>query len=283
MKVIKLIGGLGNQMFQYALYKAFESRGEEIYLDDNTYFKHENCPPHSVFHLDIFDVKYKSVRCNLVYSLKLLIENYLNRYGIGIKIVNTYKEKAVSSYDSSVFNTSSSYIVGYWQTSKYFENISEVIKQAFTYNGPWTDTNSAYRDEMTSCESVCVHIRRGDYLKAADIYGGICTEDYYRKSIKFIKDKVENPRFFVFSNDLDWCKTFFENEDNTVFVEGNDVAHSYMDMILMTYCKHHIVANSSFSWWGAWLSKEDGITVAPGKWLNTQETPDIWCEGWIKI
>lgn len=283
MKVIKLIGGLGNQMFQYALYKSFESKGVKVYLDDFVYFEHEHCPPHSAYHLDVFNVKYNSIRRNYFYSFKLLAETYFRRYGFEIQLVDTYTEKEVCLYDSDVFNIRSSYILGYWQTSKYFEDIREVIKQDFTYKGPWTQKNSIYRDKMLSCESVCVHIRRGDYLKAANIYGGICTEDYYKKSIKLIKDKVDKPRFFIFSNDLEWCKAFFENEDYVVFVEGNDDAYSYMDMILMTYCKHHIIANSSFSWWGAWLSKEDGITVAPDKWLNTHKTPDIWCEDWIKI
>jgi hypothetical protein len=116
-----------------------------------------------------------------------------------------------------------------------------------------------------------------------DKYLGICSENYYKKAIQYITENVKNPKFFVFSNDIEWSKKLF-NDLDVCYITGNDGLDSYMDMILMTFCKHHIIANSTFSWWGAVLSREsEGITIAPEKWLNTSQTHDIWMDDWIKI
>ncbi len=283
MKTIKLIGGLGNQMFQYALYKAMKCKGQKVRIDDYTYFKNEHCPSHATYRLDIFDLKYKSIRCNILLLMKLFLERFLNRLGLNITLIKKYNEKVVSSYDDSIFATDNKYIIGFWQTEKYFKDIANEIKTDFSYKGKWSHKNLEYKKMMQNTDSVSVHIRRGDYLNLSTIYGGICTENYYQNAIDYIRNIEKNPIFYVFTNDMEWSKHFFENKSNVIFVEGNEDENSYMDMILMTYCKHHIIANSSFSWWGAWLSHESGITIAPKKWLNTRETPDIWCHGWIKM
>lgn len=283
MKTIKLIGGLGNQMFQYALYKAMICKGQKAMIDDYTYFKYEHCPSHAKYSLDIFDLKYNSIINHKFLLFIMLLERYLNRLGLNITLLSKYNEKIISTYENSVFETDKSYIIGFWQTEKYFQDIANEIKTDFTYKGKWSQKNLKYKKMMQESNSVCIHIRRGDYLNLSTIYGGICTEEYYLSAINYIKHREKNPIFYVFTNDMEWSKQFFENESNVIFVEGNEEENSYMDMILMTYCKHHIIANSSFSWWGAWLANKDGITIAPKKWLNTKETPDIWCDGWIKM
>jgi len=285
MITVKLIGGLGNQMFQYALYRALELKGREVCLDDYTYFNRQSPPPHLVYHLDIFGLKYRKMDPDKMPAFlidpKSLLFRVAHKYNCGLRY---YFEKEESKFDSDVFlpQNANKYFEGYWQTEKYFDSFKNEIKKDFHYNGEWSQKNIEYRHSMETSESISLHIRRGDYLKHS-VYTGICTEEYYKHAIEYIKGHVTNPVFFIFSNDLEWCKSFFGKDDNVVFVEGNDVEHSYMDMILMTYCKHHVIANSSFSWWGSWLSPEGGITIAPSKWYQNTETPDIWCEGWIKM
>lgn len=285
MKTVKLIGGLGNQMFQYALYRAMELKGFDVCLDDFTYFNRQNAPAHLAYHLDIFGLKYNKMNPEnmpeYLINPKSLLFKVFHKFHFG---PTYYFEKHVSKFDPSVFDdkNKNQYFEGYWQTAKYFENYREEIKKDFQYVGEWTKKNKEYRDFMKNSNSVSLHIRRGDYI-GRKAYEGICSEDYYHKAIDYIKEHVDSPNFFVFSNDLGWCKAFFGDEDNVVYVEGNDVEHSYMDMVLMTFCKHHVIANSSFSWWGAWLGAEGGITIAPNRWYQEIETPDIWCDGWIKM
>lgn len=285
MITVKLIGGLGNQMFQYALYRAFELKGRDVCLDDYTYFKLQSPPPHLVYHLDIFDLCFKKMvpqsLPNYLIKPGSMLFSLVRKFGIPLSL---YREKEASKFDSNVFSEKNvnKYFEGYWQTDKYFAEYRTEIKQDFQYVGEWSIENAKYKDMMVNSNSVSIHIRRGDYLKSS-VYTGICTENYYKNAINYIKSHVVNPIFFIFSNDLEWCKSFFRKEDTVIFVEGNDVEHSYMDMILMTYCKHHVIANSSFSWWGSWLGPEGGITIAPSKWYQNTETPDIWCEGWIKM
>lgn len=284
MIIVQLISGLGNQLFQYALYRSLQLKGKKVYLDDYTYYKLSGVPEDCTYQLDMWNLKYNSVSKNLILKIKFLIEKYLNKFGLKYTAFPKFKEKAVHTFDSTVFEIDNHYCEGWWQSEKYFKDIKNELKRDFEYKGKWSDKNREFRDLMRHTNSVCIHVRRGDYLKASDIYGNICTEDYYKKSIAYIKEKISNPHFFIFSNDIDWCKDFFKNEANATFVEGNeDYAVSYMDLVLMTYCKHHIIANSSFSWWGAWLSIEEGITISPKKWLNTKDTPDVWCDGWIKF
>lgn len=286
MITVKLIGGLGNQMFQYALYRALELKGREVCLDDYTYFNRQSPPPHLVYHLDIFGLKYRKMDPDKMPAFlidpKSLLFRVAHKYNCGLRY---YFEKEASKFDPDVFSprNANKYFEGYWQTDKYFEEYKKELKKDFSYIGEWSEDNLQYRKMMENSNSVSLHIRRGDYLKIAHAVGNICTEEYYRNAIQYIKQQIEKPSFFIFSNDLEWCKSFFNDNDNVVFVEGNDVEHSYMDMILMTFCKHHVIANSSFSWWGAWLAPEGGITIAPSKWYQKASTPDIWCKDWIKM
>ena len=284
MIVIKVHGGLGNQMFQYALYYSMKKKGIDAYLDTETFFLN-NTKDFLAYHLDIFDIHYdempKGVFSNYIRDENNLIHKFIRRLPF---FPGYYGEKETSKFDPNVFSLKGNkYLEGYWQSSKYFEDSIDELKSVFTYKGDFSDTNINYRDEMINSESVSIHIRRGDYLKLPQ-YQNICSEDYYLRAINYIKTIVHSPVFFVFTNDIEWSKQFFrDNSEKVIFVTGNDVQHSYMDMILMSYCRHHIMANSSFSWWGSMLShnKTTGITIAPQKWINNAPTPDIWCSSWI--
>ena len=141
------------------------------------------------------------------------------------------------------------------------------------------------RTVLDKCNTVSLHIRRGDKMSEANmkIYGGICTEEYYRKAVDYIKARVDDPTFVVFSDDIEWTKDNI-HLDNCVYVDWNKGEDSWQDMCLMSFCKHNINANSTFSWWGAWLnSNPDKIVVVPSAYIQGVCTPDIWPEKWIKM
>ena len=129
-----------------------------------------------------------------------------------------------------------------------------------------------------------VHIRRGDYVKLQGIYGNICTTEYYKKAIELINQIVEQPTFFFFSNDMKWTRDTFGEKNNYFYVEENDEDKGYIDLRLMSVCKHQIIANSSFSWWAAYLNNNlEKKVICPSRWINAKETPDIYCDGWTLI
>jgi len=145
-------------------------------------------------------------------------------------------------------------------------------------------------DQESDTESVALHIRGGDYLNNlnAGTFGGICTKEYYCKAIEYIAQKIKNPKFYIFTNDKEYAKKIVNavldstgESINYQFVEGNDESHAYIDLVLMSKCKHHILANSSFSWWGEYLSDQSGITIAPSKWTNDSDNKDIYRENWV--
>ena len=138
---------------------------------------------------------------------------------------------------------------------------------------------------MTDSESVSVHIRRGDYLKKdlRPIYGDICTVDYYHRALEYVHNKIENPKIFMFSDDMQWVKDNLL-EPGMILVNEMSEWDGMTDMYLMTQCRHHIIANSSFSWWGAWLGDNpDKIVVAPVRWFNNHSQTDMICKEWVKI
>jgi len=280
-----MFGGLGNQMFQYCLYRAMECQGIPVNIDDSYYSKVTSNSPFA-YHLDIFGITFNKIEDN---SLPAYISNNANVIHKLIKWIGIpsriYFEKKNGVYDPNVFATHRyKYIEGYWQSEKYFINIQNVIRQEFKYNGEWSKGNLAYKHDINNAESVSIHIRRGDYLKFSREYGGCCDLSYYLSAIQYMKDHLTNPIFYFFTNDINWCRQQFSHIKCSVFINGNNGINSYMDMILMSHCKHHIIANSTFSWWGAWLGKKsDSITIAPKIWMNTSSTDDIWCKDWIKL
>ena len=147
------------------------------------------------------------------------------------------------------------------------------------------DTENVRRWERQIREdnSVAVHIRLGDYIQIRELYGNICTEEYYRKAIQYIAGRIENPVFYVFSDEPERVGDLLSDYQCCV-IEENRGTDSYKDMYLMSKCRHHIIANSTFSWWGAWLDdKPDKIVVTPSKWNHLCRTHDICCEGWIMM
>jgi len=181
-----------------------------------------------------------------------------------------------------------SYLVGYWQSDKYFWGYEEVIRSDFSFSRELSESNLAVLSSIESCNSVSLHVRRGDYISnpKASAYHGICGLDYYARAIEYVCSRESDPIFYVFSDDLIWCRENLEFEGQVIFVEGNVGGQSFVDMQLMSNCKHNILANSSFSWWAAWLNKNGGkCVVAPDIWNASRGSvsDDLMPFSWVRL
>lgn len=284
MIIIYLNDGLGNQMFQFALFRKLQTLGRDIYIYDSDLRRagaiHNGLELESVFALEYKQLSKKEFRR---YDTKNLM-NHIIRKMLYEKEYPIYEEKMLSFKDE-IFHMDNICLKGYWQSEKYFRNIENQIRKDFVFPPLEDKENKHILEQISDSNSIALHVRRGDYIhpKYENVFGCICNEAYYKKSIEYMKERVKNPKFFVFSNDIKWCKDNLHG-DNFVYVEGNSKRKSYIDMQLMASCKHQIIANSSFSWWSAWLNNNiDKIVVCPTKWINGETVKDIWCEGWVKI
>lgn len=288
MIIIKLTSGLGNQMFQFALYKYFENQGVEVKVDhynaiNQNFGAGYGFEIENVFNLNVNKAIKEDI--DKLKSSDSLLVKLFRRFNIVIgKSKNHYLEPHFE-FDPSVKSINNSkYLDGYWQSIKYFENIQDIIKNSFSFNINSSSQNLKTKEQMGKVNSVSVHVRRGDYVNNK-LHGGICNESYYKKAINCITDRVEKPIFYVFSDDIMWCRNHL-NIENAIYVDWNINNESYRDMELMTKCKHNIIANSSFSWWGAYLNKnKNQIVICPDKWFNDTQinTSDLYLSQWIKI
>lgn len=279
MQIVWCLGGLGNQMFQYAFYRVLQSYNRNVYLDVSTF---KSYGLHNGYELEIvFGIIADTASANQISKFKdNIFLKILNKANIYSKII---RQKNLGFDERYLQLNGNRYFEGYWQSEKYFKSIEAQIRMDFTF--PELDEkNQIIANAIEKGNAVSIHIRLGDYVNHP-LHGGICTLDYYKKAIDVIKKDVDNPRFYIFSNDIAWCKENLKLE-NVVYVLGNDGENSYKDMHLMSLCKHNIIANSSFSWWGAWLNKNLAkIVIAPKKWFNdpSLDSSDLIPEEWIKI
>lgn len=179
------------------------------------------------------------------------------------------------------------YFKGFYQSERFFADIEADVRKAFTFDMTQVSERSKEMAARMDADlnAVSLHIRRGDYLepKHWENTGSVCQLPYYQNAIAAIKKQLANPVFYVFSDDLAWVR---ENLplDNAVYIDWNKGNDSWQDMMLMSHCRHHIICNSTFSWWGAWLdSHKDKTVIVPERWFRHTETPYIYPEGWIKV
>ncbi len=281
MPIVKIYGGLGNQMFQYALYRKLQKRYPKVKVDIWRFFD-ENVNESRKLELKYFPIKLRT--CSELE--KKLRDNSLIRWlekHIGFNEL-LYIEHVPSVYLSEVFNKRCALLEGYWQSEKYFIDIRGELLEDFTFPESVTREEDDILHRIREGDSVSVHIRRGDYLENISKYGGICTKEYYQNAIHYIEKRMENPQYYVFSDDMKWSKQFMGAFENVFFVELGDAVSSIHDMKLMANCKHNIIANSSFSWWASWLNQNPRkIVIAPKQWQNMAECPDIKCGNWIRM
>jgi hypothetical protein len=267
MVIVRILGGLGNQMFQYAYAKSLDVKGINVKLDLSEIKKYKL---HGGYQLDKFNITVEHVK-----KLKLLFFKLNPFYH--------FKEKNLMFDKNLLQFNSDKYVKGYFQSEKYFLNIRETLLENFTFNKKKTNSTNKYIDQIKKIENSCsIHIRRGDYvtnLETNQIHG-ICSLKYYEKGIQLIMKKYKNVKFYIFSDDISWAKKNLKITDS-VFIDHKCTPHE--DLYLMSICKHNITANSSFSWWGAWLNKNKSKTViAPTHWYKTKNN-EIVPKNWIKI
>ena len=194
--------------------------------------------------------------------------------------------EAYRQTDTAVLRRKQGLIEGYWQSVQYVDMVRDELRRDFRFQ----EKNDGGLRNMTgavkSCNAVSVHIRRQDYLKSSALYGGICTDEYYEKAIAHMLRQAADAVFYFFSDDMAWVRETYRELKNAVFVsrEMFDDYEDWYDMWLMSCCRHNIIANSSFSWWGAWLNGSmDKQVIAPRKWIAGKEISDICPESWIRI
>jgi hypothetical protein len=293
MIIVELSGGLGNQMFQYALARVMSLKNDDEYAFDlSGYTDQKNGDTQRDYELDVFTIE--AIECSTHDKIKLGDENpiiqSINRI-LGTRLnanpSSLVKEEGHFFHPEVLARTGDLYLRGFWQTEKYFNNYEEAIRQDFTFKKRMSPKSKTILSKILVQNSVSVHIRRGDYVSnpVTNKYHGTCSPAYYQKASSVIAKKVVNPTFYVFSDDPAWCKKNIKLAGKTIFVTHNSGKRSWEDMFLMSRCQHHIIANSSFSWWGAWLNTNpDKIVIAPKKWVGGQiSMPDIIPADWISI
>ena len=178
---------------------------------------------------------------------------------------------------------SEAYLFGYWQTEKYFSDIKETILKSIHFFVPQSNELKEIVNNIEETNSVSIHVRLGDYV-GTDLYDNICNKSYYEKAMGLVEGRIKNVQYFVFSDCIDDARKMFENKNNVTYVDINNDDNSYLDMYLMSLCKHNILANSSFSWWASYFNEHHNkITIAPQKWLNGYDITDIRCENWTLV
>jgi len=287
MKIVNILGGLGNQMFQYAFAVVLRNRfpQEEILIDTH----HFNYYPwHNGYEIDSI---FSNADLPIATPLQILkLSWYIPHYKLSRVVRRVlpnrkteYIQKTPYEYDSEVYNNERNlYYEGYWQHFKYFEGMESKLKKIFSFGTP-NDKNHRCGLELSKNDSVGIHVRRGDYVGNKG-FGGICTEKYYLHAINSLSIK-DNTVVYVFSNDISWCKEHIEPmlSNDIVYVDWNRGKNSYWDMYLMTKCRKLILANSSFSWWGAYLNDSVEQVIAPKKWRNMIDNVQIQMPQWYLI
>jgi len=204
-----------------------------------------------------------------------------------------YYPERTFHFDPRVFSKNGTYFNGFWQTEKYFKDIEPIIRKELTLINPFSKKSEILLEKIKNSNAVSVHVRRyitsadKNYPNVSDIFG-TCSIDYYKKAMEYVSQHEKNPHFFIFSDNYGWAIKNFKSLPYSITYAKNDDSKDYEDLMLMASCKHNIIANSSFSWWGAWLnSNKNKIVIAPNQWFNnvkaSVDTKDVVPKSWIKM
>lgn len=286
---IRLMGGLGNQMFQYAILRTFaQNNNLEAYID----LRGITNKTHNVYGLDHCNIsksvkvvkKYKSIKSIFSYFLYGLswvifkdnqlyedIQPVLNKSGIYCAPLGYVDINKPISQDN--------YMIGYFASSKYINTYGEYIKKELQIVDKLDGKNKIILEEIKKNESVCIHVRKGDYV---DSMFDVCTVDYYQNAYQIMKKKLKKARFYVFSDNIDWVKENIMFDNDVIYIDWKN--NQYQDLKLMSSCKNYIISNSTFSWWAQFLcNNKNKIVIAPSVWYRNGKKSDIYDENWILI
>ena len=289
MIVMRLKGGLGNQLFQYALGRHLSVTKNVPLLLDISSYKTDTLRE---YRLNSF-----CINTNAADQLPFFATDgkarHLNRLIQKIRGVFTRPYEIVTeksfAFDPSILQCSDhAYIDGFWQSEKYFLPVAQILREDLKLNTPITGYLKSIADQIQSSNSVAVHVRRGDYVSnpTTTAYHGVCSSQWYKNAAAQMINKVDNPTFFVFSDDYEWAKNNLNLHSPTVFIQPSPDGQECIDMHVMSLCQHNIIANSSFSWWAAWLNANPNkIVIAPQNWFvaGPKQTNDLIPAQWLRM
>ena len=278
MRLIKMIGGLGNQMFIYAFYLQMRKRfpGTRIDLSDMRHYH-----AHNGYELDrVFGISDREF-C-IAKPLKKVLEFLFFKVILERKQNLETMEAFTKSYAYPFL-----YFKGFYQSERFFKDVEGEVRQAFAFdlNKANAECQTLARQIQENPHAVSLHVRRGDYMepKFYKRYGTVCSQAYFQRAVEMMLAQVPQAHFYIFSDDVEWVQQNLRLPRATV-VSCNRGADSWQDMMLMSLCRHNIICNSTFSWWGAWLNANpEKRVIAPSRWLADVDMPYIIPETWIKV
>jgi len=285
--IVKIIGGLGNQIFQYAYAKSLQQKGYIVKLDISSFKKYKL---HGGYFLDRYLI-----------DIGIASQEELRRYGDQgffsvlrkkIRFVNSKSlvEESFFFNNELMFPRDNSYIEGYFQSERYFQEIRSVILLQISLKKKLSEYSSQIESQIKKCKISCsIHIRRGDYLtdNTTNKVHGVLGLDYYKRATKLLENKGISPQYYVFSDDIKWAEDNLDIK-NLIFIKSPKQRVPNEDIYLMSLCNHNIIANSTFSWWGAWLNQNrDKVVISPLQWFlddgMNKDTFDLIPPVWLRI
>ncbi|MFL5753382.1 MAG: alpha-1,2-fucosyltransferase [Bacteroidia bacterium] len=292
MIIVKLMGGLGNQLFQYAVGRCLsqlhntELRLDRSYLDadpNGAYTRRDY--ELGVFTIDPVFATAEDTKPFLRKSKNKVIRTLSRK--LPILFDKLYiAERGHAFHKEFMSYPENTYLDGFWQSELYFKLAEDTIRKDLQFKTPAQGLNAEYLQKIKNTNSVSLHVRRADYISdsATNTYHGTCSIDYYKQAVELIGEKNPDLVLYVFSDDIPWCMENLRLEFPHHYISHNSGKNSFEDLRLMSNCRHHIIANSSFSWWGAWLDgNKDKTVIAPERWFTQAINPDIYPEIWIRI
>lgn len=285
MIIVHLSGGLGNQLFQYAAGRSLSlHHNTALRLDDSFYRKD---------YLRQCELSYFEMPLSFATAAEL--QPYAKR-NLLVKITDRlqpahqrsiYKEPHYH-YDPSFFHAPATcYLKGYWQSARYFNRYSDVIRNDLTIKRQYVADVLDYASKLAAENSVSLHIRRGDYLdQTTREYHGVLSMTYYQNAINLVANRIPDARFYIFSDDMEWVQRYLTIEQPCEYLSTQVTKSAIEDFFLMSRCRHNIIANSSFSWWAGWLNPNpEKLVIAPQQWFNKAhlDTRDLIPETWLRL
>ncbi|NHC45130.1 alpha-1,2-fucosyltransferase [Motilibacter aurantiacus] len=283
MIATRLVGGLGNQMFQYAAgFRLARHHGVPLRVDTSWFSSQEaqGSDTPRTYALGCFALTARPDRL-----AALRHSRWGRRAGLGRRVLR----ETSFAFDPSVLDAPDEVLLdGYWQSERYFADVAGPLRRELTFASPPTGRNAQLLAEIRSRPAVSVHVRRGDYVSspATNDYHGTCSPAYYAAALEHVTAAVGDAHYYVFSDDPPWCKENLDLGVPTTYLDHNPPERGFEDLRLMAACRHHVLANSSFSWWGAWLEDEPShVVVAPGTWFRDAsiDTGDLLPRRWVRL
>ncbi len=293
MVIVRLMGGLGNQMFQYAAARRIALAHNVPLKLDVSWFAGQPDRAYGLHALNIQEAfatpeELRQITGPSTRGIGTLAFRFRRRLKLGYRWTRIH-ERGLSPCDRRVLEARErTYLDGYWQSEKYFSDVADTIRREFAINVPAEARSREITDQMATTQSVSVHIRRGDYVtdQKKSRVRSVCTPDYYRRCVAHVAERLVHPHLFLFSDDPDWVAANLRFDYPTTLVSRAPARRDYEDLRLMSACRHHIIANSSFSWWGAWLNpSRDKLVLAPRRWMNDPRVDDrdVLPQTWIRM